>query len=101
YSSLSYIARLPIDSVKIDRSFVQAMIGSKQDMSVVATILALARTLSLRVVAEGVETEEQFRTLKALQCDEAQGYFFSKPVSFEAIASLLARQRDSEATGIG
>jgi EAL domain-containing protein (putative c-di-GMP-specific phosphodiesterase class I) len=89
YSSLSYLARLPISSVKIDRSFVSAMHTSPQDMSIVATIVALTRSLSIKVVAEGVETPEQHAALKDMGCNEAQGYLFSRPVPANEIAVLL------------
>jgi EAL domain-containing protein (putative c-di-GMP-specific phosphodiesterase class I) len=89
YSSLSYIARLPINSVKIDRSFISGMAGGPQDMAIVTTIIALAHSLNLEVTAEGVETGEQARLLKLLRCDEAQGYLFSKPLPPPDIARLL------------
>jgi EAL domain-containing protein (putative c-di-GMP-specific phosphodiesterase class I) len=89
YSSLSYIAKLPISSVKIDRSFINGMANSPQDMSIVTTIIALAHSLNLRVVAEGVETESQSKLLKLLKCDEAQGYLFSKPLPAAEIEPLL------------
>ena len=89
YSSLSYIARLPITSVKIDRSFINGMASNPQDMSIVSTIIALAHSLNLRVVAEGVETEDQSKLLKLLKCDEAQGYLFGKPLPPEHIEALL------------
>ena len=91
YSSLSYIARLPINSIKIDRSFVSGMVDNPQDKSIVSTIIALARSLSLRVIAEGVETAEQQRLLKALGCDEVQGYFYSKPLPGEALEKTWLR----------
>ena len=81
FSSLSYLARLPLDALKIDRSFVIDMTASPQGLSLVATIINLAHSLKLNVVAEGVETEEQLRLLRVLGCDEMQGYLFSKPVS--------------------
>jgi diguanylate cyclase (GGDEF)-like protein/PAS domain S-box-containing protein len=90
YSSLSYIARLPISSVKIDRSFITGMAGGPHDMAIVTTIIALAHSLSLRVTAEGVETGEQSRLLKLLRCDEAQGYLFSRPLPAADIARLLS-----------
>ena len=65
-------------------------------MSIVSTIMALAHALDLRVVAEGVESDDQVRSLRTLKCDEAQGYFFSKPVALEAVAALLERQRGSD-----
>jgi diguanylate cyclase (GGDEF)-like protein/PAS domain S-box-containing protein len=89
YSSLSYIARLPINLVKIDRTFVSGMAGSPQDMAIVTTIIALAHSLNLRVVAEGVETESQSKLLKLLKCDEAQGYLFSRPLPGAEIEPLL------------
>jgi EAL domain-containing protein (putative c-di-GMP-specific phosphodiesterase class I) len=89
YSSLSYIARLPLSSVKIDRSFVSAMHSSRQDMAIVSTIVALAHALDLKVVAEGVETAEQLEALRSTGCHEAQGYLFSRPVAAERIESML------------
>ena len=89
YSSLSYIARLPIHSVKIDRSFIVGMAGSPQDMAIVTTIIALGHSLNLRVVAEGVETNAQAQLLALLKCDEAQGYLYSKPLPAAEIEPLL------------
>jgi diguanylate cyclase (GGDEF)-like protein len=89
YSSLSYIAQLPINSLKIDRSFINGMAGNSQDMSIVSTIISLAHSLNLRVVAEGVETEDQAKLLRLLKCDEAQGFLFSKPLPAADIEALL------------
>ncbi len=89
YSSLSYIARLPINSVKIDRSFITGMAASPQDMAIVTTIIALGHSLNLRVVAEGVETNAQAQLLALLKCDEAQGYLYSKPLPAAKIEPLL------------
>jgi diguanylate cyclase (GGDEF)-like protein/PAS domain S-box-containing protein len=89
YSSLSYVARLPINSVKIDRSFINGMAAGPEHMVVVTTIITLAHSLGLQVVAEGVETEEQSRLLGLFKCDQAQGYLFSKPLPFAALEPLL------------
>jgi EAL domain-containing protein (putative c-di-GMP-specific phosphodiesterase class I) len=80
YSSLSYLSKLPVDTLKIDRSFVNDMTAGPEGLALVSTILTLAHSLKLKVVAEGVETEEQSRLLRLLKCDEMQGYLFSKPV---------------------
>ncbi|HSC05753.1 MAG TPA: EAL domain-containing protein [Steroidobacteraceae bacterium] len=90
YSSLSYLARLPIDSLKIDRSFVQQMAKGPERLAIVSTVISLARALNLKVVAEGVETEEQANLLRLLRCDEAQGYLFGRPVPPEEIEPLIA-----------
>jgi EAL domain-containing protein (putative c-di-GMP-specific phosphodiesterase class I) len=79
YSSLSYLARLPADALKIDASFIRTMMEEPQSMTIVSTIILLAHTLRMCVVAEGVETSEQANLLRDLRCDQAQGYFFSRP----------------------
>jgi diguanylate cyclase (GGDEF)-like protein len=81
YSSLSSLHKLPLDTLKIDRSFVADMNASPEGMALVSTIIKLARSLKLKVVAEGVETQEQARLLRLLDCDEMQGYLFSKPMT--------------------
>ncbi len=92
YSSLSYLAKLPVDAVKIDRSFVVAMTLSSQGQSLVATIINMAHSLKLSVVAEGVETEEQAQLLRLLGCDEMQGFLISKALKSEQLeARFLAR----------
>jgi diguanylate cyclase (GGDEF)-like protein/PAS domain S-box-containing protein len=83
FSSLSYLSKLPVDSLKIDRSFVNEMTGSPQGLALVSTIISLAHALKLKVVAEGVETEDQSRLLRLIGCDEMQGYLFSKPLPVE------------------
>jgi diguanylate cyclase (GGDEF)-like protein len=83
FSSLSYLAKLPVDTLKIDRSFIVDMTAGPQGLALVSTIIGLARSLKLKVVAEGVETDEQSRLLRLLRCDEMQGYLFSKPVPGE------------------
>jgi EAL domain-containing protein (putative c-di-GMP-specific phosphodiesterase class I) len=83
FSSLSYLARLPVHTLKIDRSFIIDMTVSPEGLALVSTIINLAHSLKLNVVAEGVETQEQSRLLRVLDCDEMQGYLFSKPLPRE------------------
>jgi EAL domain-containing protein (putative c-di-GMP-specific phosphodiesterase class I) len=91
YSSLAYISKLPVNTLKIDRSFVKGMAHSPEDRNIVSTIISLAHSLNLKVVAEGVETEEQRNLLQRLQCDEMQGYLISAPVPMEQIEVMLGR----------
>ncbi len=90
YSSLTYVRRFPIDTLKIDRSFVDGIVGSNEDEAIVTAVLEMGRALGVHVVAEGVETEEQAARLRALGCVFAQGYLFSRPVPPEAVPGLLA-----------
>jgi len=83
FSSLSYLAKLPVDTLKIDRSFIIDMVSGEEGLVLVSTIVSLAHALKLKVVAEGVETQEQLRLLRSLRCDEYQGYLFGKPVPAE------------------
>ncbi|MDP1538354.1 MAG: EAL domain-containing protein [Burkholderiales bacterium] len=87
FSSLSYLAKLPVDTLKIDRSFVLDITVGPEGLALVSTIIKLAHALKLKVVAEGVETEEQSRLLLLLECDEMQGFIFSKPVPCEIFES--------------
>jgi predicted signal transduction protein with EAL and GGDEF domain len=89
HSSLSYLKRLPLDEVKIDRSFVAGMIDDENDTVIVRSTIDLARNLGLRVVAEGVETEEIMEALAELRCDVAQGYFISRPLDLQALSVSL------------
>ncbi|WP_419812468.1 EAL domain-containing protein [Bacterioplanoides sp.] len=89
YSSLEYLKRLPVDTIKIDQSFVRDMIVDQEDKAIVETIIAIAKNLKLATVAEGVETAEHLDVLQQLCCDEYQGYYFSKPVEPEVLESLL------------
>jgi EAL domain-containing protein (putative c-di-GMP-specific phosphodiesterase class I) len=91
YSSLAYLARLPVQSLKIDRSFIDAMNKDANAMTLVSTIVSLAHSLRLKVVAEGVETEEQAKILRSLKCDEMQGYLFSKPLPVDGLIALLRK----------
>lgn len=92
YSSLSYLNRFPVNTLKIDRSFVWRMEDSPQDRAIIRTILELAHTLGLDAIAEGVETPEQLAQLRQLGCDIGQGYWFAKPLPAPAAAQLLARR---------
>jgi EAL domain-containing protein (putative c-di-GMP-specific phosphodiesterase class I) len=83
FSSLSYLAKLPVDTLKIDRSFVIEMTAGPEGLALVSTIISLAHALKMKTVAEGVESEEQSHLLRLLNCDEIQGYLFSKPVPIE------------------
>jgi len=89
YSSLSYLRKFPIDALKIDQSFVREITIVPDDTSIVTAIISMARSLKLRVVAEGVEKLEELEFLQAHQCEEAQGYYFSRPVLPEQFAKLL------------
>ena len=93
YSSLAYLARLPVQALKIDRTFVAAMLDDASAMTLVSTMISLGRSLKLTVVAEGVEQEEQARMLRLLRCDQMQGYLFDKPLPFEEISERLKTRR--------
>ncbi|MBD0318105.1 MAG: EAL domain-containing protein [Thermoleophilia bacterium] len=89
YSSLAYLSGLPVDEIKIDRSFVAAMGGNTSDAAIVRSTIDLGRNLGLGVVAEGVETEDVWLALRDLGCDAAQGYFLSRPVPPPALAAWV------------
>ncbi len=94
YSSLSYLHRLPIDGVKLDRSFVQGLDTAPDRAAIVSTVVMLARQLSLAVVAEGVETIAELDRLRRLGCDMAQGYFFARPLDASAAEAMVKREID-------
>jgi len=98
FSSLAYLAKLPVDTLKIDRSFVIDMTAGPQGLALVSTIINLAHSLKLKVVAEGVETEEQSRLLRLLSCDEMQGFLFSKPVPSEIFETRFLAPLPDRAT---
>jgi diguanylate cyclase (GGDEF)-like protein/PAS domain S-box-containing protein len=97
YSSLSYLKRFPVDTLKIDRSFVAGIDADSQDTAIVDAMLALARALKLTVTAEGIESLAQLRRLHALGCDRGQGYYFAKPLPAGAISTLLTRDHSVSA----
>ena len=89
FSSLTYLLKLPVDKVKIDKSFVDG-VGFVQSAAIVHSVVALARALGLKITAEGVETEEQWRFLRAAGCHYIQGWLFSKAVSPDTLDAMLA-----------
>ncbi|UXA65618.1 putative bifunctional diguanylate cyclase/phosphodiesterase [Xanthomonas prunicola] len=94
YSNLLYLRKLPAHELKIDRSFVQAMDSSAEDIAIVAAVVALAHTMRLQVVAEGVETTAQRNTLERLGCDQLQGYLLGRPMDAERFIATVVAQRD-------
>jgi diguanylate cyclase (GGDEF)-like protein len=93
YSSLAYLARLPVHTLKIDRSFTSTMLDAPDTMTLIATVVSLAHSLKLTVIAEGVELEEQAKILRLIRCDQMQGYLISKPVPFDELTSWIAPGR--------
>jgi len=93
YSSLSYLRKLPIDALKIDQSFVRQISTTPDDTTIVSAIISMGRSLKLKVVAEGVESAEDVAFLHKQECDEAQGYYFSRPIPVEEFAMLLRSQQ--------
>jgi diguanylate cyclase (GGDEF)-like protein len=89
YSSLSYLRKFPIDALKIDQSFVRQITSTPDETSIVAAVISMGRSLKLRVVAEGVETQQELAFLQAHQCDEPQGYYFSRPILPREFVDLL------------
>jgi EAL domain-containing protein (putative c-di-GMP-specific phosphodiesterase class I) len=89
YSSLSYLHKFPVDALKIDQSFVRQIGAAGEDTPIVSAVISMARSLRLRVVAEGVENAEELAFLRVHHCDEAQGYYFSRPLPPEHFAKLL------------
>ena len=89
HSSLAYLKRFPVDNLKIDRSFIADIPADRGAAAITQAIIAMAHSLELKVIAEGVETEAQYQFLLAQRCDEYQGYYFSKPLPAEQMRALL------------
>jgi diguanylate cyclase (GGDEF)-like protein len=100
YSSLRLLAKLPVDTLKIDKSFVQSITDTPNVATLVSTVVALARAFSMKTVAEGVETPEQLHKLRQMRCDQAQGYLFSRPVPASDVPSVIARLERAQFTTI-
>ncbi len=101
YSSLSVLKHFPLDTIKIDRSFVKDLVDSPSDAAIASTIIALAKGLDFKVLAEGIETPEQMDVLNHMGCDYAQGYWFSRPLTVQQVDEMLLSGRLSEITGLG
>jgi len=97
YSSLSYLKRFPMDKLKIDQSFVKDISAGGDDSAIVRAIINLGHSLDLRVIAEGVETKEQLDFLIAHDCNEVQGYYYSKPLSAEDFKCFVERHNSLQA----
>jgi diguanylate cyclase (GGDEF)-like protein len=91
YSSLRMLAKLPVDTLKIDKSFVQSILDTPNVATLVATVVSLARAFNMKTIAEGVETSEQLQKLRLMKCDQAQGYLFSRPVRAAEVPALISR----------
>jgi EAL domain-containing protein (putative c-di-GMP-specific phosphodiesterase class I) len=94
YSSLAYINRFPVATLKIDQAFVRALHAHKGNRAIVETIIALGRGLGLSVIAEGVETREELECLRTCGCEQFQGYYFNRPMTFDAFSGLIRSDAD-------
>lgn len=92
YSSLNYLKQFPVDTLKIDQSFIRSLPGNAEDVQITRTIISMAHNLGLGVIAEGVETEEQLQFLKRVNCEELQGFFFSKPLPEQKLLEYIERE---------
>ena len=96
YSSLNYLKRLPLDTLKIDRSFIRDVNNEKESDAICAAIISMAHDLGLTVVAEGVESHAQLAFLRAKQCDQVQGFLLSRPMEAKRLTELLSDARDAQ-----
>jgi len=94
YSSFSYLMTLPINVLKVDRCFIKDIPQSKEDMKITSAIISMAHSLNLKVVAEGIETDQQRQFLLEQHCDIGQGYLFGKPMQLKELAKLLDKERE-------
>ncbi len=101
YSSLGYLTQLPIDTLKIDRSFIADGLTSRDGIAVSSAIIGLARTLRLDVIAEGVENEEQLRFLHELGCDRIQGFLISRPIAGDKILEFVSDYARESSQAVG
>ena len=92
YSSLTYLKRMPVDVIKIDRSFIVGMLENHADFQIIMSTIAMVKNLGLTVIAEGVETQAQLRTLTENDCDLIQGYYFSKPIPEADLIEFINRE---------
>jgi len=99
YASLSYLKRLPVDCLKIDRSLVKGVGYETEDTAVIRAVAGLAHSLGITVTAEGIETQDQLVQLRAVGCDQGQGYYFARPVSGDRVPELLASLGADERNG--
>lgn len=100
YSSFRYLKNIPLDVIKIDRSFVKDVTNQSKDAAIVTAIIAMAHTLNIKVIAEGVETEEQLAFLYSKKCDEMQGFLLSKPLPIDELTRFLKREREGNGQGV-
>jgi len=99
YSSFTYLRQFQVSKLKIDGSFIRDVAVNSDDAAITAAIISMAKSMKLKVIAEGVENEGQMSFLRAHQCDEIQGYYFSKPLAMDKVADKL-RANTSELTGV-
>jgi EAL domain-containing protein (putative c-di-GMP-specific phosphodiesterase class I) len=91
YSSLAYLKRFPVDTLKIDKAFIDGLGKDAEDTAIVQAIISMAKALGIRLTAEGIETRDQYHHLRRLGCDQGQGYYFSRPLASDAATTLLAQ----------